>query len=146
MRPASQERKPSAPMRSYAAAQTSDLLRRVAYQANRTSRLKNADAVHDLRVSIRRLSQCLRVFCQFFPHESGKRIRLKLDRVMDLASEVRNRDIASELLRKAAFPAGSPLVRTLLQERQQAERALVAALKRWNRKDSQRKWRSKLGI
>jgi len=146
MRPASQERKPSAPVSSYAAGQTSDLLRRLAYQANRTSLLKNADAVHDLRVSIRRLAQCLQVFAQFFPRACGKRIRLKLDKVMDLASEARNRDIALEILRGAGSPAGSPLMLTLVEERRQAERALVAALKRWKRKNSQRKWRSKLGI
>ena len=82
------------PIRDYAAEQTSMLLRRLAFQASRTARMADVEAVHDLRVSIRRLAQCLRLFSQFFPRERTKKIQQKLETVMDLASEVRNRDIA----------------------------------------------------
>ena len=62
-------------MRDYALAQTAILLRRLAFQANRAARTGDADAVHDLRVAIRRLSRCLRTFAQFYPDNSWKRMR-----------------------------------------------------------------------
>jgi CHAD domain-containing protein len=133
-------------MRKHATDQASVLLRRMAFQAGRISQLKDADAVHDLRVSIRRLTECLRVFDQFFPRGKEKRVRRKLDALMDLASEVRNRDIALVLLRRAAIPAGSPLLSTLEQERDGAVRVLREALKRWSRHRSHRRWRTRLGL
>jgi len=138
--------KAGTPIRKYATDQASVLLRRMAFQVSRTSQLKDADAVHDLRVSIRRLTECLRVFDQFFPQGKTKRVRRKLDALMDLASEVRNRDIALMLLRRAAIPAGPPLLGTLAQERDGAVRVLREALKRWGRHGSHRRWRSRLGL
>ncbi len=133
-------------MSKHATEQASVLLRRLAFQANRTSRQQDAVAVHDLRVSVRRLTQCLKVFSQFFPGGTAKKVRQKLDGWMDLASEVRNRDIAIELLGKAAIPPGSPVVRKLMQEREAAERVLVAALKRWSRRGIHKKWCSRLDL
>ena len=85
------------PIREYAQGQASDLLRRMAFQSNRVTRVKQEETVHDLRVSIRRLTQCLRVFEQFFPQDRAKGLRRKLGDILDLASEVRNRDIAHGL-------------------------------------------------
>jgi CHAD domain-containing protein len=138
--------KAETPVRKHASDQASVLLRRMAFQAGRTSQLKDADTIHDLRVSVRRLTECLRVFDQFFPRERVKRVRRKLDLLMGLASEVRNRDIALVLLRRAAIPAGSPLVSTLAQERDGAVRVLREALKRWSRHGSHRRWRARLGL
>ena len=138
--------KPDLPMRSYALGQTSDLLRRTAFQANRACVLKHADAVHDLRVSIRRLTQCLRTFGQFLPQARARKIRQKLKATLDLASLVRNRDVALDLLRRAALPPGSPLLEVLAEERTQATQALLEELKLWAKKDIQKKWRSRLGL
>jgi CHAD domain-containing protein len=138
--------KAETPIRRHATDQASVLLRRMAYQASRTSQLQDADTIHDLRVSIRRLTECLRVFDQFFPREKAKRVRRKLDALMDLSSEVRNRDIALTLLGRAAIPAGSPLVSTLSQERDGAVQVLREALKRWSRRGFHRRWRSRLGV
>ena len=68
-------------IRDHAAGQASALLRRLAFQASRTARLSDAGSVHDLRVSIRRLAQCLRVFGQFFPRERGKKSQHRLNAV-----------------------------------------------------------------
>jgi CHAD domain-containing protein len=133
-------------IRDYAAGQASTLLRRLAFQANRTARLSDAGAVHDLRVSVRRLGQCLRVFGQFFPRESGKKFQKRLSAVMDLASAVRDRDIALELLAAARIPSDSALVQVLSQERAGAERSLAATLERWSRRGFQKKWRSRLEL
>ena len=133
-------------IRDHAVGQASTLLRRLAFQANRTARSSDAGSVHDLRVSIRRLAQCLRVFGQFFPRESGKKFQHRLSAVMDLASAVRDRDIAMEFLVAARIPSDSALVKVLSQERAGAERALVARLERWRRRGCQEKWRSRLGL
>ena len=134
------------PMRDYAAGQTATLLRRLAFQANRTARRSDPDSVHDLRVSIRRLAQCLRIFGQFFPRERGRKFQHKLSAVMDLASTVRDRDIATEFLAAARIPSDSALVQVLSQERTRAERSLVDTLQRWSRRGFQKKWRSRLEL
>ena len=134
------------PMRDYAAGQTATLLRRLAFQANWAARRGDPESVHDLRVSIRRLGQCLRIFGQFFPRESEKKSQHRLRTVMDLASAVRDRDIAMELLAAARIPSDSALVTVLSQERAGAERALVARLERWRRRGYQVKWRSRLEL
>jgi CHAD domain-containing protein len=134
------------PIRDYAAGQTSMLLRRLAFQANRTAKLADVDAIHDLRVAIRRLTQCLRVFSKFFPRERTKKIQQKLEAVMDLASEVRNRDTALQLMAGAPPLLDSTLVEVLSHERGKAERSLVTALQRWNRRSFHKRSRSRLGL
>jgi CHAD domain-containing protein len=65
---------------------------------------------------------------------------------MDLASAVRDRDIALEFLAAAHMPSDSALVQVLSQERTRAERALVDTLERWSRRGFQKKWRSRLEL
>ena len=47
-------------MREYARLHTAILLRRLAYQLTRAAKSADPESIHDLRVSIRRLSGCLR--------------------------------------------------------------------------------------
>ena len=105
-----------------------------------------ASVTATLRVSIRRLAQCLRVFGQFFPRERGKKIQHRLRTLMDLASAVRDIDIALELLAAARIPSDSALVQVLSEERAGAERSLVGTLERWSRHGFQEKWRSRLEL
>src|SRR5690242_18950966 len=93
----------SAALRTYALQQTRTLLRRLAFQINRAGRAGDADAVHDLRVAIRRFAQCLRAFDQCYPHGHGRKIQRKLKSLMQAASAVRDRDIAMELMRTAGI-------------------------------------------
>src|ERR1039457_5426985 len=62
-------------MRDYARLQTATLLRRMAFQLNRAERHTDPDSVHNLRVSIRRLSRCLRTFAPLYPDRYWKKIR-----------------------------------------------------------------------
>jgi CHAD domain-containing protein len=133
-------------MRGFAHWQTRTLLRRLASQVSRASRPDDPEAVHDLRVAIRRFSRCLRVFSQFLPRGKARRVRRRLGGVMDLAAAVRDRDIALELLREAGIPDGSPLAAALRRERQAAERKLHAAVRRLGRRSVSRKWRVWLGV
>jgi CHAD domain-containing protein len=133
-------------MEDYARQQTRDLLRRMEFQASRTCRLQKEDAVHDLRVSIRRLQQCLRVFRQFLPAAPRKKLRQELKRVLDMASEVRNRDIALDIVRQAEGLDTQALQRILQDERRRSARTLKQELQKWTKKNQQRKWRQKLGL
>lgn len=141
------EKKPSAvSIRRHGLQQTATLLRRLAYNVGRASKSSGAGPVHDLRVSIRRLAQCLQVFAQFLPRAKAKRIRGRLKRMLDEASEVRNRDVAAALLAKAGVAPDSPLALELARERREAARQLTVALKHWMRRNSFRKWRSRLEL
>jgi len=133
-------------LEEFARRQTADLLRRMSFQANRACRLKDEGSVHDLRVAIRRLQRCVRLFEQFLPEPRSKKLRSALGRLLDLASEVRNRDIAIGILRRSKMPGTSRLERALEAERRAAERKLLAELESWARKNQQRKWRARLRL
>ena len=118
-------------MREYVCLQTGILLRSLASQVNRTARTGDAESIHDLRVAVRRLSRCLRVFAQFYPGRSWKQMRRRMADLMDACGSVRDRDIAIGLLETAGVPAASPLVRRLDEERRAANRELRRELRRW---------------
>ena len=100
------------------------------------------DGVHDLRVAIRRLSESLRVFEDLFPQGSAKAVRKDLKAGMRLAGEVRNHDIAIDLLRKARL-AG---VLAMRQARSEAASRLGDCLKAWNENVSARAWLEQLHV
>jgi CHAD domain-containing protein len=131
-------------IRKHAAGQAGKLLRKFASQATRARRKPDPEAVHDLRVSIRRLSQCLRVFQQFFPAGERRRVRRRLKKLMRAAGEVRNRDIALDLLASFGVPADSEVLRRLAGGRARAVGDLAAALDRWRVRDSD--WRAQLEL
>ncbi|HEY2016502.1 MAG TPA: CHAD domain-containing protein [Bryobacteraceae bacterium] len=133
-------------MRDYARLQTAILLRRFAFQVNRAARFGDSDSIHDLRVSIRRLSRCLRVFSQFYPNRSWKKIRAQLGELMDTAAKVRDRDIALELLTAARIPRNAPVVTRLQAERQRAALDLLLEIRRWKGRNFSQKWRSALEL
>ncbi len=133
-------------MRRHALEQARVLLRRFAYQVNRVSRSGGMDEIHDLRVAVRRLNQCLRVFAQFFPEAKQKRIRKRLRKVMSLAAEVRNCDVALELAREAGAGEGGGAARMLERKREEAAALLSGTLERWSRRDFSRKWRAQLEL
>lgn len=134
------------PLDDYARAQAKARLRKLAQQVERASAQPDPDAIHDLRVSIRRFGQCLRVFGQFFPSRKRKRVRKRMRKVMDLAAEIRDRDIALELLAQAGVPREAEVARMMAAQRASAEDALVGAVRRWQGKDFAARWRAQLEI
>jgi CHAD domain-containing protein len=133
-------------MREYVRLQTGILLRSLASQVNRTARSGDAGAIHDLRVAIRRLSRCLRVFARFYPGSSWKRMRRRLADLMEACGSVRDRDIAIGLLAAAGVPAASPLLRQLDEERRTADKELRRELRRWRDGGFRRQWRARLDL
>jgi CHAD domain-containing protein len=118
--------------------QASELLNAVAQEARRT--LKHADAtqVHHLRVAIRRFSQALNVI---EPPKAGK-IQRKLKRILKLAGEVRDYDIAARLSGKLNAPAG--LRAKLRRLRSKGESSLLDSLRRWVDRRTAAKWAATL--
>ena len=133
-------------MRDYARERGALLLRRLAFQLHRASRLRDPESIHDLRVSIRRFQQCLAVFGQFFPRGQAKKIRRRLHQIMQVAGEIRNRDIALDLLQKSGLPAETSLEGRWREEIRQSRAELVRLLGRWGRRDLSRRWGSRLGL
>ena len=129
-------------MQKYAVRQMSSLLGRLAFEMQKITKTQDVERVHDLRVAIRRFTQSLRAFAGFTPRKASKKIRRSLNGVMDLASLVRNRDIAIELLSKHKLDP----VPSLARERNQAGKELALRLRRWLRNDVTSRWRSSLEI
>jgi CHAD domain-containing protein len=103
------------------------------------------DAIHDLRVSIRRFRQELNVFEEWFKPGPVKRIRGTLKDLMERCGAVRNCDIGVEVLRAAGWR--SPEVFAGLEkERRRTREALARMLTHFRRRDRVRKWREHLRI
>lgn len=117
-------------MREYARGHARNLLARVEAAAELDVDTRDAEGVRELRVSLRRLIEFLRVFNNLF---DAKGARKPIKRLMSAAAEVRDRDIALVLLKDARIRA--PMVAETLQaERIEANERLKAALLKWRRK------------
>jgi CHAD domain-containing protein len=132
-------------MRDYARLQTAALLERLAGQVDRAS-ASDADSIHDLRVVIRRLSRCLRLFAQFYPGRSAKKLRAQLTALMDAAGAVRDLDIALALLAQAGLSPRSAAVVRLSALRGKRRRDFLAEVRRWRGRRRSRCWRRKLEV
>jgi CHAD domain-containing protein len=127
----------------FAAENASRLLRRFAYHAGRVAKAPHADDVHHLRVAVRRFTQALTAFDSCFPAQELKNIKRRLKKIMGLAGDVRDCDIAIDLLsRSKAAPAA--LLATFRDRRKGAERELAGALRRWTQRHSYSKWEAAL--
>jgi CHAD domain-containing protein len=130
----------------YAALQAAARLDRIAYQMGVLRKSKSADTVHDLRVAIRRFLSCLSVYPQFFPTKESKKIRKRLRKVMKVAGEVRDRDIALHLGKQANLPKESPVLEGLRKQRKQASKELAEKLHSWSKRNVFPKWRRRLSL
>ena len=104
---------------------------------------EDADAIHDLRVAIRRLSRELRVFEAWFDAGQVKKIRRRLRKLMGHCAAVRNCDVAVDVLRAAGWRSPE-LSAGLEQERRRTREVLVRKLHGWLRRRRVKKWRREL--
>jgi len=119
------------------------LLTTLAFRVHRAAKKPAPEEVHDLRVGIRRFSQGLRLFADLFPTWEVKKIKKLLKRMMRLTSEIRNRDIALELLADWKHLEHN---RRLQKERDVYERQFSEMVQRWIGRDFSAKWRSSLSL
>jgi CHAD domain-containing protein len=91
-----------------------------------------AGPIHDLRVSIRRFNQSLRIFKDLWNHGRYRKMRRRLRRLMELCGAVRNCDIAIQVLEEAGAPAKASLKTHLRKLRLHGENALKERLQDWD--------------
>jgi CHAD domain-containing protein len=133
-------------MREYARRETAMLIGKLTIEIDRSAGAVSADAIHDLRVAIRRLSRCLRTFSQFYPGRWWKKARAQLSALLHTAGAVRDRDIALELLVEAGISKRAAVAAKLEAERTEASRELALEVRRWRERGFTRKWRAQLGL
>jgi CHAD domain-containing protein len=90
---------------------------------------EDPDAIHDLRVSIRRVVQAFKTFGELLDPAPVKRLRRRLRKVMDLCAAVRNCDVALTLLDQAGVTTDASASR-LKQMRGEAAEKLHRYLKK----------------
>jgi CHAD domain-containing protein len=135
-------------MHDYAVEQMNRLLTTLAFQVHRAAKKPGPDEIHDLRVSIRRFSQGLELFADFFPKWEIKKINRMLKRMMRLTSSIRDRDITLEFLaesKPASAQHGAHQPR-LAKERSAYQRQFAEMVRRWSTHDFSAKWRDGLSL
>jgi CHAD domain-containing protein len=133
-------------MKRYVAQQLSRLLGRLVFEMRRALRSPDPDAIHDLRVAGRRLTESLRMFRSLLPGRETHKIRRSLKKLRQVTSKLRDRDITLELFQKAGIKPSAPVCRRLATERAEAERALSELLKQWAKRDFSARWRTALRL
>jgi CHAD domain-containing protein len=130
-------------MQDYVIEQMNRLLTRLAFEVHRAAKKPGPVEIHDLRVSIRRFSQGLELFSDFFPKWEAKKIRRMLKRMMRLTSSIRDRDIALQFLNELRHTAHRP---RLTRERRVHQRQFAQMVRRWSARDFSAKWRAGLSL
>ncbi|MCC6368074.1 MAG: CHAD domain-containing protein [Bryobacterales bacterium] len=131
-------------LRQFIGLRIEDLLSRLNQEVELLEKEQDADRIHDVRVSIRRLTQALRALRSLFAKGMYKEVRAQLRTMMDLSSEIRNRDIALELCQAAGVPAEAAPCLALQREREAALGRLLAEARKWKKKGLPLAWREGL--
>jgi len=131
------------PIREYAMEQMNHLLTNLAFQVHRAGKTPGPDEIHDVRVSIRRFAQGLILYAGFFPKWEVKKVKKRLGRMMNLTSEIRNRDIALEFLNSHKVVKHR---KQLVKERLAFQKQFAQMVTRWTGRDFSAKWRNGLSL
>jgi CHAD domain-containing protein len=133
-------------LREHVRSHTATLLRRLAFQVRQAAVRGDEESVHDLRVAIRRLRECLRTFKDVYPGPARSKIRKDLRQLMKRAEHVRSADIALDLLKKAGLDETTPLLQATLEQRVRYRSELHEELKSLASRPYTRTWREALEI
>jgi CHAD domain-containing protein len=133
-------------LRAHVRSHTADLLRRLESNVRQAAEHDDEETIHDLRVSIRRLRECLRTFKPLYPEAPRKDIRRQLRALMKVAERVRSADIAIDLFKKAKLDVSSAPVKEVVEHRAVSHTALRDALKAMAKRPYVRVWHKGLGL
>lgn len=129
----------------FALAQTRARLKRVAREIERaTEHPGNPETAHDLRVAIRRFTQCLRTFDQLLEPRPVKKMRKTLRKLMDLCGAKRDFDVGLQVLADAGLPADHPAFARFQEHREPAMHALERSLQKKHKWAAIRRWETEL--
>ncbi len=104
----------------------------------RVAEMPGIDAVHDLRVSVRRASEGLRIYRDQLP--KARRLSKEIKAIRDLAAAVRDRDVTRQLLRRQRLPVTDPACIYLQGQRDLAASQLQRFLVTQLRQDRPHRW------
>jgi CHAD domain-containing protein len=100
------------PISKYAFQETKLRLKRFSKNLRRAAKHpEDPEAIHDLRVSIRRVVQAFKTFRELLDPSPVKKLRRRLHEVMDLCAAVRNCDVGLVLLEQVGITAGASVSR-----------------------------------
>ncbi|HYI95350.1 MAG TPA: CHAD domain-containing protein [Bryobacteraceae bacterium] len=131
-------------MRDFAIAKISDLLEDFVAALNAAGKAPDVETVHKVRVSIRRLQQGLRLFRPYLSKSGADKLKVELRAIMDVAGELRNRDIAIELVKETE--GSEALIEDLSMQRAKFDQEFADVLRHHAKPDLAPRWRSKLGL
>jgi len=121
------------PISKYAIKETKLRLKRFSKNLRRAAKHpEDPDAIHDLRVSIRRVAQTFKTFGELLDPHPVKKLRRRLHELMDLCAAVRNCDVALTLLDQVGVTRGASVSR-LRKTRGEAAEKLHRSLKKERR-------------
>jgi CHAD domain-containing protein len=136
-----------APISRYALAQTRLRLERVTATLRKAARRPEDPRLnHDLRVAIRRFSQCLRTFRGMFEAAPVKKMRKRLGQLMDLCGAKRDYDVGLQVLDAAGLPPDRAAVLKFKEHRDIALRALAHYVSRKHNRTMADNWRKQLRL
>jgi CHAD domain-containing protein len=130
--------------RQFAAHQAQRQLRYLVLQINRAIKSCNTDAVHDVRVAIRRFTQAIAVCHTCFRAMDMPKNRRRLKKIMAGAGEVRDLDVAMKFITRFRVPHAVHLRSKLQSLREESAGHLVAELRKWTERRMSFKWRAAL--
>ena len=132
---------PTATMREFAMARTRGLMDDLVSALQHAGAEPDEEAVHKLRVSIRRFQQALRLFGQYLKPAGVEKIKTRLRGIMRIAGELRNLDIAVALTKDAG---GNAIV--FADRRADYDQQLATVLRPLVNPTVAHKWRRQLGL
>lgn len=114
------------------------LLEALIAEVHRTADSTGVDAVHDLRVSVRRATEALRLSRPQLP--KARKLAKEIKSLRQLAAAVRDRDVTRQLLRRHRLPATDPALIYLQGQRDLAAQQLQAFLRDQLRRNRPQRW------
>jgi CHAD domain-containing protein len=100
------------PISKYAVQETKIRLKRCSKNLRHAAKHpEDPEAIHDLRVSIRRVVQAFKTFRELLDPTRVKKLRRRFHKVMDLCAAVRNCDVALTLLDQVGIAKGASVSR-----------------------------------
>ena len=143
---AGREKRPQS-LSEFALAQTRVRLKRVITEIGRATRNpKKTETAHDLRVAIRRFTQCLRTFDELLDPGPARKMRKKLRKLMKLCGAKRDYDVGLEVIAEAGLPANDPAFARFQEHREHRMRELARSLEKKHNWDVTGHWRKQLAL
>jgi len=115
-------------------------------QVERCAVKAGVDEVHDLRVSIRRFSQALRIFASMLSAKPVKTMRRALRPAMEAAGCLRDLDVGLERLLDEGLEENCAVLEEMRSERRRGELALRGRLLLLKSKEPGRTWATALNV